>query len=118
MTAAIAAWEAGRYRPYDKEEIRELDDLYGEYLTLGLPMRRALTCRPADDLEWTVLLVPALTAMLDDATANFGGEWPVTAVTEAVARRVHAVEAHADEWAAGTPVSGPSLLELLACRPG
>ena len=115
MAVAIASWENGRYRPFDADEIRELDAMYGTGEKFGLQARRGLAWRTFGDLEWTVLVVPALTMMLDAGTGEFGGDWPVRTVTAAVALRILKVEEQADDWAAGSePVATP-LLELLAC---
>jgi len=115
MAVAIALWENGRYRPFDEHEIRELDAMYGTGEQFGLQARRGLAWRTRGDLEWTVLVVPALTMMLDAGTGEFGGEWPVRTVTAAVALRVLKVEEHADDWAAGSEPAATPLLELLAC---
>jgi hypothetical protein len=114
MVHSAAAWEHGRYMPYHPDELRLLEAELEERIALELPMRRALACRNPDDLEWTVLLVPGLAALLDQATGEFGGAWPVMAATTAVATRVQRWIAHADDWAAGAVVDGPSVLHVLS----
>lgn len=113
MLHAMAAWEHGRYRPYELDETLMLEDEVSEHVALPLTLRRALACRRPLDLEWTVLLVPALTALLDEGTGGFGGTWPVKAVTTALATRAVTLEENADDWATGASVEGGSLMSIL-----
>lgn len=113
MVLAVASWEHGRHLSYTPTELRLLEEDLGDELRLPLHLRRALACRTSGDMEWTVLLVPGLAHLLDESTGNFGGIWPVLSATAAVAERLETLDACADQWASGEPVSGPGILDIL-----